>query len=189
MDDKAVLRARLKRERSTRRDPDYQHQIRDALPHLLDHPRWRAARTVALYAALPGEPDLSALFDEAWSAGKRIALPITPARGHPLGWREHLADVPLVRGRFDVPVPPPEAGAVTPPEIDLVVVPGLGVDRRGYRIGYGGGYYDRSLPTLVAATSVWIGSPDQVVEAVPEDAFDQPVDELITRLGTWRASR
>lgn len=182
-DAKADLR---KRQLAWRRDlpaATLTTRVDAAIAHLLAHPAWARARTVALYAALPGEPVLDALARDAWSRGARVALPVVPGRDVPLAWRSHHPDVPLVPGRFRVPVPPRDAAPIPAGQVDLVLVPALAVDPDGYRLGYGGGYYDRSLPGMPDALRVWVGLPEQRLPSVPHDDLDQPVHVIVTSRG------
>ena len=77
--------------------------------------------------------------------------------------------------------------AVDPEKIDVVVSPGLAFDRRGHRLGYGGGYYDRYLARLHAhASRVGIGFAVQLLDEVPAEETDQPVDVVVTDRGVIR---
>ena len=184
---KATLRTTMLKWRAAQGAGQRRDAIDQAVAHLLAHPAFQRAQTIAAYAALPGEPDLTAVFAASWSSGKRVVLPVVARRHHPLEWRVHTPDVALIPGGFRVPIPPPSAARVDPREIDLVIVPALAVDPRGYRVGYGGGYYDRSLPQMPGAARIWLGQPDQQVDAVPIEPTDAPVHEMITLAGVRKA--
>jgi 5-formyltetrahydrofolate cyclo-ligase len=118
---------------------------------------------VALYSAVRGEIDPSHLhMDDA-------VFPRIEADG--LTFREG----PLEPGRHDIPAP---TGRVRVP--DVIVVPGVAFDRRGHRLGYGRGYYDRALAACPTARRVGLCHAFQLVEALPEEAHDEPVDYLVT---------
>ena len=86
----------------------------------------------------------------------------------------------LVVGTFDIEEPA-DLRRLDPIVIDAVLVPGLAFDRAGYRVGYGGGFYDRFLPKLRSdADRVAIGFHEQLVDAVPHGTIDEPVDLLVT---------
>jgi len=181
--DKVTLRAQARR---WRKDLDPQvlaRGIEQALRHLVQQEVWQRSQTVALYAALPGEPDLGALQRAAWDRGARVALPVVARRHAPLVWREHLPGQALIPGNFRVPEPPAHAPQVDPATVDLIVVPALRVDDRGFRIGYGGGYYDRSLPLMLRAHRVWVGLDAQRLPQVPTEPFDRPVHAWCTPSG------
>jgi 5-formyltetrahydrofolate cyclo-ligase len=79
------------------------------------------------------------------------------------------------------PKEPADRIAVDPDRIDVVITPGLAFDRAGRRLGYGGGHYDRYLTRLGAhAARVGIGFTAQVVDAIPAEATDEPVDVIVT---------
>ncbi len=132
-----------------------------------------SARVLAGYLALPDEPDLAPLF----AGDPRWAAPRTGARGEPL--RFHSLHGPTVRHALGMEEPRPDAANVPLRAIDLILVPGLAFDRRGARLGRGGGYYDRTLPGLRPdAVRVAIAHPSLVVDRLPEGPYDVRVDAL-----------
>ncbi len=143
-------------------------------------------RTIMLYHATAREVDVSAVAEVAHGCGVRVCLPragwvdqsITPALV--TAWGENLTE-----GRHGIHEPAETAPGVDLAEIDAVVVPGLGFDVGGGRIGRGGGFYDRFLarPHL-NAWKVGVGLDEQVVDAVPRDVWDVGLDALITPTGT-----
>jgi 5-formyltetrahydrofolate cyclo-ligase len=118
---------------------------------------------VALYAAVRGEIDPSLLHinDAVW----------------PRVEGEHIrfCEGPLQPGKFDIPEP---TGRERRP--DVVLVPGVAFDRRGHRLGYGRGYYDRALAASPGARRIGLCHSFQLVEALPEESHDEPVDYIVT---------
>jgi 5-formyltetrahydrofolate cyclo-ligase len=106
-------------------------------------------RVIALYWPMRGEPDLRPLLTELSATGMRCALPVVVTRGEPLEFHGWAPGEPLTRGEWNIPVPA-QGEAVTP---DVVVAPVIGFDRERYRLGYGGGYYDRTLAARRLARS------------------------------------
>lgn len=87
---------------------------------------------------------------------------------------------PLVRSRLGIMEPPATATLVEPDSIDAVLVPGLAFDPKGYRLGYGGGYYDRFLARCSRALRIGLAFDSQIVDSVRPHSRDQPLDLLVT---------
>ena len=139
-----------------------------------------AARTVSAFHPIRDEPDTLALLAALAARGLATALPITGARGERLTFRAFRPGDPTVPGALNIPEPAPGAALVEP---DLLFVPLAAFDRRGHRIGYGAGHYDRTLNFLRARRpTVAVGVAYAVceVEAVPAEAHDEPLDYLLT---------
>ena len=143
--------------------------------------RWLAGRpdlrTVALYAALPGEVDLLPLV--AWDPGRRWLFP--RVCGEELVFhevREVARD--LASGSCGIREPSPALPRVAPPEIDVFLCPGLAFDRHGGRLGRGRGFYDRALASARPdALKLGICHPIQLVADTYRQAHDVAMDELI----------
>jgi 5-formyltetrahydrofolate cyclo-ligase len=111
-----------------------------------------------------------------------VGVPVIIGKGQPLRFREWSPGVRMVEGAFRALIP--EDGAWVEPEV--LIVPLLAWDRRGYRLGYGGGFYDRTLAALKAkhpVLAVGFAFAAQEVPEVPTDAFDQRLDAVITDKG------
>ena len=118
--------------------------------------------------------------------GARIVLPVAAQEGAPLQFRAWDADQPLKPDAARVPSPTDDAEALTP---DLVIAPLLAFDADGFRLGQGGGYYDRTLQSLRAQGPVFViglGYAGQQVDQVPRDPHDQPLDAIVTETGYHR---
>ena len=144
-----------------------------------------AGRMVAGYVAKADEFDAEPLLRRLAGEGARPALPRTPAVGLPLVFHAWTPGEPLVPGPFGLREPPPEAPAVLP---DLLLVPCLAFSPEGFRLGYGGGYYDRTLAALRAAEpragrpAVGLAFAAQELPFRPE-AYDQKLDYVLTEHG------
>ncbi len=146
--------------------------------------RAHGAKTVSAYASIGDEiatgPLLAALDD----AGFVVGLPITGKIGTPLTFRRWTPDTKMVPGRMSIPEPPPEAETVEP---DVLFVPLAAYDRRGHRIGYGAGFYDRTLAALRAKkqiVAIGVAFAAQELLFVPNDAHDEPLDMIVTEKDT-----
>jgi 5-formyltetrahydrofolate cyclo-ligase len=146
------------------------------------------ARIVSAFSPIGEEPDALALVAALGAAGFATALPVTAPASAPLTFRLWRVGDPTVVGALGIPEPRPEAPAVDP---DLLFVPLAAFDRRGHRIGYGAGYYDRTLRRLRAARPIRaVGVAYSVCEiaAVPDEAYDEPLDFILTER-EWIAAR
>lgn len=114
--------------------------------------------------------------------GGPVAVPVIEGRDRPLLFREWHSDAVMEAGPFGARVP--QAGRWLTPRV--LIVPLLAFDRRGFRLGYGGGYYDRTLEKLRAAgpvTAIGFAFAAQEVEAVPVEVTDEPLDFIVTEAG------
>jgi 5,10-methenyltetrahydrofolate synthetase len=137
---------------------------------------------VATYLAMDGEIDLSPLSAEPRC---RILVPRTE-RGNRLSLHD-LDEHALVVHRFGFREPDRASSAVPLDDVDVVLVPGLVFDRRGFRIGHGAGMYDRLLADLpVGVVRVGVTVEALVVDRLPAEDFDRPVDWLATEVGVSR---
>lgn len=138
---------------------------------------------VSAFLPIRGEPDTLPLLAALAEAGIATCLPATPPRGEPLRFRLWRVGDPLVPGRFGTAEPAGDAPEVDP---DVLFVPLAAVDARGFRLGYGAGYYDRVLGRLRACKpihAVGVAFAVQAVECVPAEPHDQPLDALLTESG------
>lgn len=135
---------------------------------------------VSGYWPLADEFDPRPLLEHLHGLGHAIGLPVVLGRGLPLKFRRWQPGMELVQGSFKVMTPPPEAPEIVP---RVVLTPMLAFDRDGYRLGYGGGFYDRTLAGLRAkggVVAVGVAFAMQEVAGVPRDSTDQPLDWIVT---------
>lgn len=141
----------------------------------------RKASTLMVYVSFGSEVVTDGLIRWGWGKGKRIVVPFC----HPES-REMTA---CRIGGFDeleishYGIRAPKAGDLRPVsrgEIDAVIVPAVAFDRRGYRIGYGGGYYDRFLPECPHAAKIGAAFACQIIDEVPADLYDVAMDYIVT---------
>lgn len=132
--------------------------------------------TVALYWPFRGELDLRTLAGDA----RTCALPVVVARGAPLVFRRWRPGMRLARGVWNIPIPA-DGEAVVP---DVVIAPLVGFDAGGYRLGYGGGYYDRTLAALQPRPLViGVGFDAAALETIDPQPHDVPMDLIVTESG------
>lgn len=164
----------------------FKTKAQDAALAILPHASalWRPGLTVGLFAAIRDEISLWPLMNAAHEFGCTLALPVVMAPETPLLFRAWTLGQPLEVGSFSVQVPPETAPQTLP---DLVFVPGLAFDAQGLRLGYGGGFYDRTFANWKAQghrfQAIGVGFDEQRVEDVPHEATDMPLNGLLTPLG------
>ncbi|WP_142848777.1 5-formyltetrahydrofolate cyclo-ligase [Telmatospirillum sp. J64-1] len=137
--------------------------------------------SVAAYWPMGDEIDPRPLMEWLHGRGCVVALPVVEARGQPLEFRLWRPGDLLEAGNHGTQHPSGAMPSVTP---SLLLVPLLAFDRQGWRLGYGGGYYDRTIAALrdrdVPLRTVGIAYAAQEVEAVPVDGYDQRLDAVVT---------
>ena len=139
----------------------------------------RSPATVCAYVATAGEPPTADLLDRLLAGGHRVLLPVL-LPDLDLDWAALAAGEDLVPGRLGLREPPgPRLGPDAVALADLLVCPGLAGDRTGARLGRGGGSYDRAL-ARTSARSVLLLHDHEVLDSVPAEAHDRPVDVIVT---------
>lgn len=145
--------------------------------------RFGGARGMVFSAYWPikGEADLRPLMAELHAAGVTVALPLVETRAAPLTFRRWTPETRMVRGDWNIPVPPPDAAALTP---DITLAPLVGWTAEGYRLGYGGGYFDRTLAALDPKPFViGIGFKTAQLSTIYPQPHDIPLDLIVTEDG------
>lgn len=133
------------------------------------------------YWPIKGEPDLRPLMAELHKLGVTVALPLVETRAAPLTFRRWTPETRMVRGEWNIPVPPPDAPIVTP---DIALAPLVGWTADGYRLGYGGGYFDRTLAELSPKPFViGIGIKAAKLATIYPQPHDIPLDLILTEIG------
>ena len=187
--DKATFRTRA---RALRRDivraagDDAPARLADVFMDALDAFGLVSGATIAAFWPLADEVNLCPLMVALDQRGFRVALPVVMAPDTPLLFRRWQTGMTLEAGPLGTCHPPADAETMVP---DLVLVPLLAFDRRGYRIGYGGGFYDRTLDALRRTgnvIAVGVAFAGQEVPVVPTDEYDQPLDWMLCETGLIR---
>ncbi len=178
------MKEKMRREMLQKRDAHHTEKGHDLCLRIMDRflrlPQFDAAKCILLYASKGSEAHTDGIMRSALSLGKKVALPVTSNDKHELEFYEIHSPSELSPGAFGIPEPAPDPSKkVEPGEADLVVVPGISFDKRGYRIGYGKGYYDKLLPKI-RGVRVGLAYEAQMVERVPEAPHDVAVDMIVT---------
>ena len=171
LDDKADLRQALLAARRALDPADKARRDTQIGARVLDWWRRQAdagAAVLGVYWPLRGEPDLAPAYAQLAGSGVRLVLPVVLARGTALGFAEWRPGEAMEKDAMGVAVPAAARMAAPP---DALLVPCLGFNEGGYRLGYGGGYYDRTLATLPRPATAGIAYACQAVHfaVLPHD--------------------
>lgn len=178
-----LIDARLAVERERRADwgRRIEAALESRLPFLPD-------LLLGFYWPFKGEFDARPLVRRLQAKGGRFALPVVIEKAAPLVFRAWAPGDKLMPGVWQIPVPAEDRRV----EPDALLVPLVGYDRRGYRLGYGGGYYDRTLAAMAGAgrrpTTFAVGYSLSAIPTIHPQTHDIPMDVIVTEEGMWRRS-
>lgn len=153
------------------------------LKHLTASDVWKKAETIGITVAQGFEWDTKPIIEAGWKENKTVAVPKCEPKEKRLTFYtlEEYDQLEVVY--YNLLEPKPDASLkLTKQKIDVLIVPGLLFDKQGYRIGFGGGFYDRFL-TDFPNTTVSLLHSSQLMEDLPKEEFDIPVQYLITENG------
>ncbi len=179
--DKAQLRRKLQNCLLAIPSEQRNEKSRKACRNLLSISEFQSASTVMMYLSLPHEADTSEAILHAWQLGKVVAVPkISWQQRHMMPVQIHSLETGFSTSSSGLRNP--IAGLPMPfEEIDLVVTPAVGFDRKGNRLGRGGSYYDRFFANAeLNAARCGFGFAEQIIETIPVTEHDEPVDFLVT---------
>ena len=167
--------------------PEEKRLIDAAIAKKLLQSEWyRAVACVFCYVSTPEEIDTFSILRQALADGRTLCVPLCGAKGEMTARRIRSLEE-LKSGAYGILEPSADAPVVAPEEISLAVVPALACDRRGYRLGYGGGYYDRFLAAFPHMLKIGYAASAFLTECVPMEPTDQRLDGLATEypLEVW----
>lgn len=150
--------------------------------NLLHTDLWKQSDVIGVTIATENEWDTTLLIETAWKEHKTICVPRTIREENKLIFYRLDDFSQLKRSSYNILEPAENGQEIEKNAIDLLIVPGLLFDKNGYRIGYGGGYYDRFLMDFQNKT-VSLASEKQLVDHLPAEAHDIPVQYLVTENG------
>jgi 5-formyltetrahydrofolate cyclo-ligase len=180
--DKKHIRQHLLAQRKSLSPSEWQHRNQALIHQLTQSSLFQKSHTVLVYFSIQQEPDLSQLFTGSFTKPKRWAFPVIEGKSLVIyPWQPGEA---LVPGSYNIPVPQNQTLALTPEDIDLLCIPCVGMDRRGYRLGYGGGFYDRlrSDPHWQTIPAIGLLFDFALCPHLPHDVWDIPLQGWCTEL-------
>ncbi|WP_066312209.1 5-formyltetrahydrofolate cyclo-ligase [Bacillus sp. FJAT-29814] len=180
MEDKTSIRKRMKAILSNLSEQIYEDYSNKIAQTLYQQDEWKKSATIGITISRVPEVDTYPIIRKAWESGKRVVVPKCDPKEKVLSFRT-LTDFSQLESVYFGLLEPiiEETTEMDPKEIDLLIVPGLAFTREGYRLGFGGGYYDRFLLDFTGKT-ISLAFPEQMIPRFPIEKFDIPVSKIIT---------
>jgi 5-formyltetrahydrofolate cyclo-ligase len=181
--EKAELRRSLLKARQSMTVEEWQEKSHWLCDRLQSSPLFQQAQTVLAFFSTRQEPDLSSLFElnKVWGFPRCV--------GKLLSWHQWSprSEIALTAGAYGIMEPSADAPELDAGQVDLILVPSVACDQQGYRLGYGGGYYDRllSLPEWANQTTIGIVFEAARVVNLPIDPWDRPLHNICTEAGCF----
>ncbi len=181
---KLTIRRSLLKQRQSLSPTEWRQKSDRLVSHLRTSGALIEAKTILAYFSFRQEPDLKPLFTESLEgfnpASKSWGFP--RCVGESLSWHLWQPGDILAKGAYGILEPEEDATILDPWEVDLILVPAVGCDRRGYRVGYGGGFYDRmlSLPEWASKPTIGIVFDFAFLPELPVDVWDKRLHGVCT---------
>ncbi len=185
--EKAELRRNLIKQRQSLTQNEWRGKSQAICTNLSNSSLFTNAKTVLAYFSFRQEPDLSYLFsDNRFKNTKNWGFPRCLDKS--LIWHLWTPEDKLIAGKYGIREPYPDAPIINPSQVDLILVPCVACDYQSYRLGYGGGYYDRLLssPEWQSIPTIGIVFANAYLPQVPVEAWDKKLDNICTETGLKR---
>ncbi len=174
--DKKNLRRYYLKQRQTLSLEQWQLKSQQLCENLRQTPLFQRSKTILSYFSIRQEPDLSSLFslNKNWGFSRCVEQTLV--------WHRWQPGDPIQTGSYGIQEPHPDCPFVDPQQVDLILVPAVACDRRGYRLGYGGGYYDRLFaePLWYEIPRLGIIFESAYLAEMPIDPWDIPLSGVCT---------
>ena len=190
VDQKRAIRAELRERRRNRTSTQTSQDTIALTAHLRALVDDIGARSLSIYLSLPTEPDVRPFIAWAQSEGLSVLLPVSRDDGL-LDWVTATDALEESMGSLGVPEPTGEVlGPLAINDVDLIVVPAASIDSHGTRLGWGRGFFDRMLGSMSRRPPVFaVVFTDELVDELPNEVHDSPVDGVVTPAGITRFDR
>ena len=190
VDQKRAIRAELRERRRNRTSTQTAQDTIALTAHLRALVDDIGARSLSIYLSLPSEPDVRPFIAWAQSEGLSVLLPVSRDDGL-LDWVTATDALEESMGSLGVPEPTGEVlGPLAINDVDLIVVPAASIDSHGTRLGWGRGFFDRMLGSMSRRPPVFaVVFTDELVDELPNEVHDSPVDGVVTPAGITRFDR
>lgn len=172
--DKSALRRKFLQQRQSLSNVEWQTTSRVICDRLQTATIFKEAETILAYFSFRQEVDLTTLFElnKSWAFPRCV--------GKSLVWHSWQPTDSLQTGKYGILEPQPNAPKIDPTTADLILVPAVACDRRGYRLGYGGGFYDRLLSSKFDVPTIGVVFDFACVTLLPIDPWDIPLNFVCT---------
>ncbi|QEK11485.1 5-formyltetrahydrofolate cyclo-ligase [Crassaminicella thermophila] len=180
---KKIIREEILKKRKALSSNEITRKSDKIFHKLKTFPSYQNAENVMVYLDFRNEVKTNKIIDDLLEENKNVLIPISIPKTREMILSQLLdPKKELVKGTYGILEPKKEyIRKVNPEIVDLIIVPGVAFDPRGYRIGYGGGYYDRFLDKISKnVLSIALAFDLQIIDNIPNDSFDKPVDYIIT---------
>lgn len=179
--DKTTLRNKVRQALAAMTEQAYCHQSLAVVKKVLQEPYIIEAKTIGITISHKPEVDTISFIEELWQLGKKVAVPKCNPKTREMSFYviETFAQLETVYMHLREPIPE-RCEFVDANDMDVILVPGVVFDEAGYRIGYGGGYYDRYVLNYKKGKLISLLFDEQIVHHVPTEAHDCPVDIIVT---------
>lgn len=182
---KKILRKEILKKRENINITEKKDMDKEILNRLLESKYYNEARNIFIYISYGSEINTKDIINKALKQNKRIYVPRTEFRTRVMDAVEISSLDKLTENSYGILEPSETHKHIDPNELDLILVPGVAFDRKGGRIGYGAGFYDRyfkkiNCDNIKRITKLALAYDFQVIDKVPMDKLDIPVDCIIT---------
>ncbi|MGB5772070.1 MAG: 5-formyltetrahydrofolate cyclo-ligase [Crocosphaera sp.] len=173
---KKQIRKKILDKRENLAESDFNKKSENLCQNLQNYPLFQQAKTILAYFPIRQEPELNSLFitNHNWGFPRCV--------NKNLVWHSWKPKEPLITGKYDILEPESNAPILSPSNVDLILIPAVACDYHGYRLGYGGGFYDRLLnsPQWCHIPTVGIIFEFALFSQLPVDPWDQKLQAICT---------